>query len=362
MTAEATLARIREYMVGPSRFINLLSCFELGIIDRLRDDPGLTAADLGEAVGAKPDAVEQLLMLLVKEGFVAQDEGSGGYRLDALAGVAEDSLRQVLADMDLIKVVTSPAAVLPDRERAAPARTVGLKELYGYEGNLFGALAEHDDLRESWARLMDSGHLQHRSLVLREHRHPDRLAGARPRRQRRPRRDPHLRHKASPGLRVTTSTCPRRKRSAWRTSGHTAWPSTARSSAVTSSRASPQGFDVVLIKHFLPCSTRATCSRSSRAVNQSLETGGQVNVLVPVFPENIKDTADSAPSTSTPASSSAAPWDRAAAEAVGVAALVGGMRIRGDPGRRGGPRRDAAQQPPGGGRPVRQEDRLTEAG
>ena len=58
MTPEATLARLREYMVGPTRFMTLLSCFELGIVDTLRENPGMTAAKLGDAVGARPDAVE----------------------------------------------------------------------------------------------------------------------------------------------------------------------------------------------------------------------------------------------------------------------------------------------------------------
>jgi hypothetical protein len=75
MTPEATLARLREYMVGSTWFMSLLSCFELGIIDTLREPLGMTAAELGDAVGAKPDAVEQLLHLLIKEDFVAYDEG-----------------------------------------------------------------------------------------------------------------------------------------------------------------------------------------------------------------------------------------------------------------------------------------------
>lgn len=105
MTPEATLARFRDYMVGPARFMTLLSCFELGIIDTLREKPGLTAAELGDAVGAKPDAVEQLLHLLVKEGFVGYDEGSGAYTLDALAGVAKGDLQRALTYMNMIKVV-----------------------------------------------------------------------------------------------------------------------------------------------------------------------------------------------------------------------------------------------------------------
>lgn len=94
---EATLARLHEYMVGPTRFMNLLSCFELGIIDMLREALGMTVAKLGEAVGGKPDAVEQLLNLLVKEGFVAYDEGTGDYRLAALGGVTGADLQRAIS-------------------------------------------------------------------------------------------------------------------------------------------------------------------------------------------------------------------------------------------------------------------------
>lgn len=74
MSAEATLNRFTDFMVGPARFANLLSCFELGLIDMLSQRGGQTAVQLGETVGVTPAAVEQLLLLLVKEGFVAQDE------------------------------------------------------------------------------------------------------------------------------------------------------------------------------------------------------------------------------------------------------------------------------------------------
>jgi hypothetical protein len=63
MTQEATLARFREYMVGPTRFMNLLSCFELGIIDALWENPGMTAAQLAETVGAKPAGQGELRRL-----------------------------------------------------------------------------------------------------------------------------------------------------------------------------------------------------------------------------------------------------------------------------------------------------------
>ena len=299
MAPEATLARFREYMVGPSRFMNLLSCFELGIIDKLRDDPGLTAEQLGAAVGAKPDAVEQLLLLLVKEGFVAYDEGSGAYSLDALAGIAEEDFRQVLADMDLIKVVTlRQLFYLTDSVRTGT--TVGLQEIYGYKGNLYGALAEHDDLRESWARLMNSAtanidpwffeniDIPAGSQVLD-------LAG-----------NTGLgaihtyRHKGSPGLRVTTFDLPEKEDEClenFRTHGLSEHCSFIGGDVFEKV---PEGFDVVLIKHFLPMFDKSDVFKILEGVHQSLDTGGQVNVLVPVFPEDIKDpdnyTADFYPS------------------------------------------------------------------
>src|SRR5690606_42032891 len=102
MTPEATLARFREYMVGPTRFMTLLSCFELGIIDALRERPGMTAAELGDAVGVKPDAVEQLLFLLVKEHFVAYDDGRG-HSLAALADVPARDLKRAPDDLRMIE-------------------------------------------------------------------------------------------------------------------------------------------------------------------------------------------------------------------------------------------------------------------
>ena len=154
MTPEATLARFRECMVESARSVNLLPYFELGIIDMLRKTPRMTAAKLGEAVGAKPDAVEQFLPLLVKVDFVAYDEASGAYSLDALAGLAEADLQRALAYMNMIKlVVLREVFYLTDSVRTGTL--VDLDKLYGFDGNLCGAVAEHNGLRESWARLMD---------------------------------------------------------------------------------------------------------------------------------------------------------------------------------------------------------------
>jgi predicted nicotinamide N-methyase len=268
--------------------MNLLSCFELGIIDELRGNPGLTAAKLGDAVGAKPDAVEQLLHLLVKEGFVGYDESSGAYSLDALADVAKADLQRALALMDLIKVVTlRQLFYLTDSVRTGTL--VGLRELYGFDGNLYGAVAEHQDLRESWARLMnavtaridpwffDNIDIPAGSRVLD-------LAG-----------NTGLgavhayQMKASPGLRVTTFDLPEKESECLRNFREQGVVEHCSFIGGDVFESVPTGFDVVLVKHFLDMFDKNEVVQILDGVNRSLEVGGQVNVLVPVYPENIED-------------------------------------------------------------------------
>jgi SAM-dependent methyltransferase len=288
MSPEDALARFREYMVGPTRFMSLLSCFELGLIDALRDTPGLTAAKLGAAVGAKPDAVEQLLYLLVKEGFVGYDESSGGYRLDALAGVAKADLQRALTYMNMIKVVAlRQLFYLTDSARTGTL--VGLKELYGSDGTLYGAVARHRDLRESWATLMDAvtaridpwffGNIDipagARVLDLAGNTGLGAIHA--------------YRLKASPGLRVTTFDLPEKEKEClenFRTHGVDEHCSFIGGDVFEDV---PQGFDVVLIKHFLDMFDKDDVSKILKGVHRSLEAGGQVNIMVPVYPENLKD-------------------------------------------------------------------------
>jgi hypothetical protein len=271
--------------------MNLLSCFELGIIDAIRENPGTTAAELGAAVGAKPDAVEQLLHLVVKEGFVAYDDGSGGYSLDALASVPDADLERALVFMDLVKVVMlRQLFYLSDSVRFGTV--AGLKELYGFEGTLFDAVAEHRDLRESWATSMDVGtarvdpwffdnvDIPAGSRVLD-------LAG-----------NTGLgaintyETKASPGLTVTTFDLPEKEQEClenFRAHGVSEHCSFLGGDVF---QEVPKGFDVVLIKHFLDMFDKSDVLRILEGVNQSLEVGGQVDIMVPVYPEDITDTGN----------------------------------------------------------------------
>jgi len=288
MTPEVTLARFREYMVGPTRFMNLLSCFELGIVDALRENPGMTAARLGDVAGAKPDAVEQLLLLLVKEGFVAYDEGSGGYSLDALAGVARADLQRALSYMNMIKVVAlRQLFYLTDSVRTGTV--VGLNRLYGFDGNLYGAVAEHKDLRESWATLMDTVTANIDPWFFENIDIPPGarvldLAG-----------NTGLgaihayRLKTSPGLRVTTFDLPEKENECLRNFKAHGVEEHCSFIGGDVFEGVPKGFDVVLVKHFLDMFDKGEVFKILEGVHGSLDVGGRVAILVPVYPENIKD-------------------------------------------------------------------------
>lgn len=288
LTPEATLARFREYMVGPSRFMSLMSCFELGLFDQLRTTPGLTAAELGERAGVKPDAVEQLLFLMVKEGFVAQDT-DGGYRLEALAEVAEKDLGRARAYMNLIKV-TALRQLFYLTESARTGTVVGLKELYGAEGTLYDAVADHQDLNDSWLTLMNTVTANIDPWFFSQVDIPDGarvldLAG-----------NTGLgaihtyRHKASDGLTVTTFDLPEKETEAlanFEAAGLAEHLSFIGGNVFESI---PTGYDIVLIKHFLDMFDHDDVAKILTGVHQSLNPGGQVHILVPVYPEDITDT------------------------------------------------------------------------
>jgi len=291
VTPDKTLARFREYMVGPARFMNVLSCFELGLIDELRQRPGRSAAELGDAVGVRPDAVEQLLFLLVKEHLVGYDEATGRYALDSLAEVGETDLRRALTYMNMIKVVAL-RQVFYLTESVRTGKLAGLRELYGFEGNFYEAVGEHRDLREAWSGLMDnvtSGiapwffaniDVPAGATVLD-------LAG-----------NTGLgaihvyEYKKSPGLEVTTFDLPHKSDECQRNfEAHGVAEHCSFIGGDVFDKV-PEGFDVVLIKHFLDMFDRDDVLRILRNVNRSLDVGGQVNVLVPVYPEDIHDTGN----------------------------------------------------------------------
>jgi hypothetical protein len=291
MSATTTLNRFTDFMVGPARFMNLLSCFELGLIDELRRNDGLTAAQLGEAVGASPDAVEQLLLLLVKEGFVAQDEKTGGYSLDALAQVPEADIQRVLTLMNMIKVVML-RQVFYLTESVQTGTLVALDKLYGFTGGtLYDAVAEHKDLRESWATLMDNvtAHIDpwfFDNIAIPDGARVLDVAGNTG-------LGAILTHKlkGSPGLHVTTFDLPEKEREAlenFRSHGLEEQCSFVGGDVF---KTLPTGYDAALIKHFLDMWDKNEVRKILQGVHGSLKVGGQVHILVPVYPEDIRQSA-----------------------------------------------------------------------
>ncbi|WP_234328093.1 acetylserotonin O-methyltransferase [Streptomyces sp. NRRL S-37] len=288
---EAVLARIREYMVGPTRFMNLYTCFELGLVDALRKEPGLTAARIGAAVGAKPDAVEQLLHLLVKEGFVARDETTGGYTLDALADVAETDLQRVLTFMGMIKTgMLRQLYYLSDSVLAGSV--VGLKELYGFEGTMFEAAAEVEEVRAAWGPLARN---ETASVYPWFFRSFDVPAGARV-------LDVQggnglgaimtYQLKGSPGLRVTTFDRPALEAECLRNFEARGVAEHCSFMGGDVLESLPGGFDVMLLKHFVDMYDEDEVRTIFENAHRALEPGGRIVVLAPVYPEDIGDTDD----------------------------------------------------------------------
>ncbi len=288
MTSDTTLRRLREYIVGPTRFMNLLSVFELGIVDRLRQTPDLTAAELGEAVGAKPDAVEQLLFLPVKEGFVAYDEETARYRLDALADVPEADLARARGVMHLVKVTTLRQLYYLT-ESTRTGTVVGLKELYDAEGTLYDAATGNQDLHDAWLKPMNTVSATIDPWFF---ANVDVPAGAQV-------LDVAgntgqgaihtYRHKASEGLKVTTFDLPEKEAEAlenFRAAGLEEHLSFIGGNVFDTI---PEGFDVVMVKHFLDMFDKDDVLRILNGISASLRPGGEIHVLVPVYPEDVTD-------------------------------------------------------------------------
>lgn len=284
-----TLTRFREYILGPTRFMNLLGCFELGIIDLLRKNSStmMTARQIGNATGITTEAVEQMLHLMVKEDFVSYDETSTSYALDGLKHLSDEDFSRMILWMNCIKVVClRQLYYLSDSVKTG--KVVGLKEFYGFEGSLYEACSKHDDLRTAWGAIMD----QVTALIdpwffenvdIRDNTKVLDLAG-------------HTgmgaiqayRFKHAENLHVTCFDFPEKEAEALRNfrshgvQDHCAFIGGDVFAGV------PKGFDIVMIKHFLDMFDKENVFRILRVVHEALEVGGQVYVLSTIYPDDIK--------------------------------------------------------------------------
>jgi SAM-dependent methyltransferase len=284
----AILTRIREYMVGPTRFMTLLSCIELGLVDAIAASPGVTAEQLGAATGITAHAAEQMLLLLVKEDFVAFDESSRAYTLAGLADLTSEDYGRVMPWMDMIKTVCLRQLYWLT-ESVQTRSVVGLRKLYGFDGTLYSATARHEDLRTSWAGMMDqvTAHIDPwfwGSVELPEGARVLDLAGNTG-------LGAILAYQNNPGknLRVACFDFPEKEEAALRNFRENGVSEHCSFIGGDVFKGVPQGFDVVLIKHFLDMFDKENVLQILRQVSAALEPGGQVWVLVPIYSEDLRD-------------------------------------------------------------------------
>jgi 2-polyprenyl-3-methyl-5-hydroxy-6-metoxy-1,4-benzoquinol methylase len=287
--AASVVTRIRDYALGPTRFMTLYSCHELGILDFLRASPdsGYTAGQIAAAVGVPESAVEQLLHLMVKDDFVSLDSATGRYTAGSIACLSGDEYARVFRLMTMIKVVClRQLYYLSDSVRTGTV--AGLKELYGFDGTLYEACVRYPDLNAAWSVHMD----QTTSLIdpwffanvdIAAGSKVLDLAG-------------HTglgailtyQHNRARNLRVTCFDFPEKEAEALANfrahgvDGHCDYV------AGDVFEGLPEGYDTVLIKHFLDQFGRENVLRILRAVNACLKPGGEVFALVPTYPEDVK--------------------------------------------------------------------------
>ncbi|GGX26808.1 methyltransferase [Streptomyces noursei] len=289
-TQDAVLTKFREYILGPMRFMNLVSCFELGIVDTLKENSGtgMTANEIAEATGVGADAVEQLLYLMVKEDFVSFDEGTGRYAPDGIGKLTDDDLGRVIPWMNMIKVVCLRQLYYLS-ESVRSGQLVGLKEFYDFEGGTFyEASTKHEELMAPWTAMMDQvtsfidpwffGNLEVPENAKILDLAGNTGLGAVLARQ----------HKSAQNVTVTTFDFPEKKAEALATFREHGVEKHCSFIGGDVFDSVPKGFDIVMIKHFLDMFDKEGVYRILQQVHEALDVGGQVYVLVPIYPEDVK--------------------------------------------------------------------------
>ncbi|MGJ5756625.1 O-methyltransferase [Streptomyces puniciscabiei] len=289
---EHVLEQFRDLAVGPTRFMTVYACYELGVLDHLRknDGTGVSAAQMAAVAGIRPDAVEQLLHLLVKEDFVVYDESTGGYRAGGLARLSDDEFARAMRLMTMIKEVCLRQLYhLADSVRTGTV--VGLEKIFGFHGNLYEACAEHDELRTAWSAMMDQTtslidpwffenvDIEHGSRVLDLAGHTG--LGA------------ILTCKYNPekNLQVACFDFPEKRDDALENFRAHGVEESCSFIGGDVFDGLPEGFGVVLVKHFLDQLGKENVFRVLRAVYECLEPGGRIYALVPTYPEDVKDSS-----------------------------------------------------------------------
>jgi hypothetical protein len=286
------LTTFRDLALGPTRFMTVFACHELGILDVLRaqSGAGITAGQIATETGLQVAPVEQLLHLLVKEDLIGWDEATASYVPARLAWLSDEEFARAIRFMTMIKVVCLRQLYhLADSVRTGSV--VGLREFYGFDGTLYEACLEHEDLHEAWSAHMDQTtslidpwffeniEISGNGRVLDLAGHTG--LGAILTYQLNP----------SPGLRVACFDFPEKEAAALENFRSHGVQDHCTFIGGDVFKGLPRGFDTVLIKHFLDQFGKENVLRILRAVHDCLDVGGRVYALVPTYPEDVKSSS-----------------------------------------------------------------------
>ncbi|MFC9295004.1 methyltransferase [Streptomyces sp. NPDC057011] len=284
-TKDGILAAFRDIIVGPTRFATLATVFELGIPAQIKaaGPDGMNAAQLAAVTGATAHTVEQLLTLPVKEGFVAR-AATGQYTLDGLALLDDEDLARITPWIGLVKEVCL-RQVYRLTESVRTGEVVGLKELYGVEGNFYSNMLNLPGLHETWAKAMAQvtsvadPWLFSRLAFPQGARVLD-VAGNTG-------QGAVLAHRYHPGkdLHVTCFDLPEKESQALANFKSAGVQDSCAFIGGDAFAGIPAGFDVITIKHFLDMWDRDSAVRILRNAYEALPAGGTLYAMHLVYPE-----------------------------------------------------------------------------
>ncbi|ANP53153.1 SAM-dependent methyltransferase [Streptomyces griseochromogenes] len=285
--ADAVLAKFRDYVTGPTRYANLLTVFELGIVAQLKatGPDGMTATQLAAVTGVSAHHVEQLLELPVKDGFIARAPRTGAYTLDGIARLTDEELARVMPWLHMVKEVCL-RQLYHLTESVREGRIVGLEQLYGFTGNFYQASKAHPELHAAWepvmhavtgyidpwfysrldlpagARVIDIAGNTAQGAVLAQKYHGEK------------------------GIHVTCFDLPEKEDEALDNIAGAGVGDSCRFIGGDALAEIPKGFDVAMIKHFLDMWDHDNALRILRNTYEALPAGGRLIAMHLTYPED----------------------------------------------------------------------------
>ncbi|MEE1757544.1 methyltransferase [Streptomyces sp. SP18BB07] len=285
----SVLSRLVDYAMGPMRFMNLLSCFELGIIETVRKAPGggVTSQEIAAETETPPDAVEQLLRLMVKENFLSYDRKSTRYAIDGLGHLTDFDLDRITYGMQMIKTVCLRQLYYLSQS-VREQRVVGLREIYGFDGNFYEASVKHPELRAPWSAVMDllTSMIDPWFLEHVDFKQDSRVLdvagntglGAILAQQ----------QAQSMNVHVTCFDLPEKETEALANFYDNDMQSVCSYVGGDVFREPPGGYDIAFVKHFLEMFNEKDARHILENIHGALNPGGELYILAPIYPDDVR--------------------------------------------------------------------------